>query len=80
MLVVGEAVKTDVNMCVVGGASVVWATGLLLVAAGADDTDTTETGCVETEVATDVVSTMTALFEVVTPLKLVDVTTDWIGD
>lgn len=76
---VGEAVKTDVNMCVVGGCSVVWATGLPLVAAGADDADTTETGCVEIEVATDVVSTVTALFEVVTPLKLVDVTTDWIG-
>jgi len=80
LLVVGKAVRTDVNMCVVGGASVVWATGLPLVAAGADDADTTESGCVEIEVATDVVSTTTALFEVVTPLKLVAVTTDRIGD
>lgn len=75
LLVVCGAVKTEVSMCVVGGASVVWATGLLLTAAGADDTDTTETGRVEIEVATDVVSTVTALFEVVTPLKLVVVMT-----
>ena len=54
----------------------VWATALLLVAAGGDDADTTESGWVEIEVATDVVSTTTALFEVVAPLKLVVVTTD----
>lgn len=77
LLVVGEAVKTDVNICVVWGASVVWAmTVEPSVAPGEDDADMTETGSVETDVATEVVSTVTALlFEDVTPCKFVLVMT-----